>query len=137
MWPLVDFSADNGGTSVVPGSHGAPRGPAPPPERAIGLELAAGSALFYVGSLWHGGGANRTDASRLGVVLNYAASWLRPIENHALAVAPEVAATLPVRLAELLGYGLHPPFIGYVDGRHPMRLLEERRARAARREDSA
>jgi ectoine hydroxylase-related dioxygenase (phytanoyl-CoA dioxygenase family) len=124
MWPLVDFTERNGGTCVVPRSHRAPRDAArPAPEDAVGLEIPAGSAVFYVGSLWHGGGANRADAPRLGVVLNYVAGWLRPIESHALGVPRAVVATLPERLREMLGYGLHPPFIGYVDGRHPRHLL--------------
>ena len=32
--------------------------------------------------------------------------------------------TLPERLQELLGYNIRPPFMGYVDGRHPRRSLE-------------
>ena len=87
--------------------------------------MRAGSVLFYPGSLWHGGGANRTDRPRLGVILEYAASWLRQQENHLLAVPRELARTLPERLQELLGYNIRPPFIGYVDGRHPRRALED------------
>ena len=81
--------------------------------------------MFYLGTLWHGGGANQTDRPRLGVILEYVASWLRPQENHLLAVPPEIVRGLPERLQELLGYNVHPPFLGYVDGRHPRRLLEE------------
>ena len=76
MWPLVDFTEANGATCVVPGSHRLHA--RPEPERAISVSLRAGSALFYLGSLWHGGGANLTDRPRTGVVLNYAASWLGP-----------------------------------------------------------
>ena len=86
--------------------------------------MPAGSALIYLGSLWHGGGANRTTKPRLGVVLHYAVGWLRPVENHVLVVPPDVARDLPERLQELLGYNIQPPFIGYVDGRHPKRLLD-------------
>jgi len=125
MWPLVDFTRTNGGTLVVPGSQRlASR---PDPGRAIPVEIPAGSALFYLGSLWHGGGANATDRPRTGVVLNYAASWLRPIETHLLAVPPKAAAALPERLQELLGYNIRPPFLGYVDGVHPRRLLRAER----------
>lgn len=70
-----------------------------------------------------GGGANTTDRPRLGVILEYVASWLRPQENHVLAVPREVARTLPERLQELLGYNIYPPLLGYVDGRHPRRVL--------------
>ena len=79
--------------------------------------------MFYLGSLWHGGGANQTAAPRLGVILEYAAGWLRPQENHCLAVPREIVRALPERLQELLGYDIYPPFVGYVDGRHPRKVL--------------
>jgi ectoine hydroxylase-related dioxygenase (phytanoyl-CoA dioxygenase family) len=123
MWPLQPFTEANGTTRFVAGSHrwGDERpGPDTPTES---VPLAPGSALVSLGSVWHGGGANTTDTARLGVVMHYAASWLRPVENHVLVVPPALAATLPVRLQELLGYNIHPPFIGYVDGRHPAKLL--------------
>ena len=41
-----------------------------------------------------------------------------------MAVPPEMARTLPERLQELLGYNVYPPFLGYVDGRHPRRALD-------------
>jgi ectoine hydroxylase-related dioxygenase (phytanoyl-CoA dioxygenase family) len=124
MLPFDDFTEVNGATRLVPGSHRwTDRRPDESTEVTI-AEMTAGSVLFYVGTLWHGGGANRSDRPRLGVVLEYAASWLRPQENHILGVPPEVVATLPERLQELLGYNVYPPFLGYVDGRHPRRLLD-------------
>jgi ectoine hydroxylase-related dioxygenase (phytanoyl-CoA dioxygenase family) len=123
MWPLTEFTRANGATRLVPGSHRWPddRLPDDPPVAAV--EMTPGSALIYTGSVWHGGGANTTDQVRLGVVLHYAVGWLRPVENHALAVPPATMAGLPQRLQELLGYNICPPFIGYVDGRHPRKLL--------------
>ena len=41
----------------------------------------------------------------------------------ALAVPPDIAKTLPERAQELIGYSIHAPFMGYVDGRHPERNL--------------
>ena len=40
-----------------------------------------------------------------------------------LAVPPEIADKLPERVRELIGYSIHPPFMGHVDGLHPKRLL--------------
>jgi ectoine hydroxylase-related dioxygenase (phytanoyl-CoA dioxygenase family) len=85
--------------------------------------MPAGSVAFYTGSIWHGGGTNRSEEPRLGVILEYVAAWLRPQENHVIGVAPEVVATLPEKLQEMLGYNIFPPFMGYVDGRHPRRFL--------------
>ncbi|MEX2659492.1 MAG: phytanoyl-CoA dioxygenase family protein [Acidimicrobiales bacterium] len=121
MWCFDDFTAANGATRLVPGSHH--RDEEPDESETIVAEMPAGSVVFYLGSLWHGGGANRTDRPRLGVILEYVSAWLRPQENHLLAVPREVVATLPPRLQELLGYNIYPPFVGYVDGRHPRRVL--------------
>jgi ectoine hydroxylase-related dioxygenase (phytanoyl-CoA dioxygenase family) len=87
--------------------------------------MVPGSAMFYLGSLWHGGGANRTGQPRLGVILEYVAAWLRPQENHCLAVPRGIVRDLPERLQELLGYNIYPPFVGYVDGSHPRRVLAD------------
>jgi ectoine hydroxylase-related dioxygenase (phytanoyl-CoA dioxygenase family) len=126
MWALDDFTEANGATRVVPGSHRwADRWP-DEADANVTVTMPAGSVLFILGTLWHGGGANHTDRPRLGVLLEYAAGWLRPQENHVIAVLPDVVATLPERLQELLGYNIHPPFVGYVDGRHPRRVLAER-----------
>lgn len=124
MWAFDDFTVANGATRFVPGSHRWPPERHPTgDEEVVHAEMAAGSVAFYLGSIWHGGGANTTDQARLGVILEYAAAWLRPQENHVVGVRPEVVATLPERLQELLGYGIYPPFVGYVDGRHPRRFL--------------
>ena len=124
MWPLDDFTEANGATRVVPGSH---RWLDTRPDEntpVVMAEMTAGSAMFFVGSVYHGGGATQTDQPRLGTILEYVSGWLRPQENHILAVPRETVRELPERLQELLGYNIHPPFVGYVDGRHPRRVLD-------------
>ena len=123
MWALDDFTEENGATLIVPGSHRSSPADKPPDDDAIAATMPAGSVMFYVGTVWHGGGANHTEQRRLGVILEYAASWLRAQENHVTAVPVDVMRTLDPRLQELLGYNIFPPFLGYVDGRHPRRAL--------------
>jgi ectoine hydroxylase-related dioxygenase (phytanoyl-CoA dioxygenase family) len=124
MWPLDEFTAENGATRFIPGSHRWEPGREPadgdPVETAT---MSPGSVMFYLGSLVHGGGANDTARPRLGVILEYVVAWLRPQENHCLAVPRTVARKLPPRLQELLGYNIYPPFLGYVDGAHPRKVL--------------
>jgi ectoine hydroxylase-related dioxygenase (phytanoyl-CoA dioxygenase family) len=45
-------------------------------------------------------------------------------------VPPDIAEHLPERARELIGYSIHPPFMGYVDGVHPKRLLRTKTAPA-------
>jgi ectoine hydroxylase-related dioxygenase (phytanoyl-CoA dioxygenase family) len=125
MWALDDFTEENGATRVVPGSQ-AWVDERPGEDARIELAtMPAGSVMFFTGSVFHGGGANQSDRPRLGTILEYVSGWLRPQENHVLAVPRDVVRTLTPRLQELLGYNIHPPFVGYVDGRHPRRSLEE------------
>jgi ectoine hydroxylase-related dioxygenase (phytanoyl-CoA dioxygenase family) len=124
MWPLDEFTAENGATRFIPGSHGWEPGRRPAAGDAVSTAtMSPGSAMFYLGSLWHGGGENKTSRPRLGVILEYAAGWLRQQENHCLAVPRATVRQLPERLAELLGYNIYPPFVGYVDGSHPRKAL--------------
>jgi ectoine hydroxylase-related dioxygenase (phytanoyl-CoA dioxygenase family) len=136
---LVDFTADNGGTRVVPGSHRWPdrdlspseqaAQPQPDPELIAIAEMRAGSAVVYTGGTIHGGGGNRTDAPRRGAHLSYCLGWLRTEENNYLSVPPSVAAELPRQAQELLGYALHDSmkrgggYLGTVRMQDPVELL--------------
>jgi len=104
LWALDDFTADNGATRIVPGSHLRPvgrPGPGARPE-AIPAEMAGGPVLLLSGRLYHGAGT--AARPRLGVVIDYLQPWLRPCEAHALSAGPAEVRQLPRRLQELLGF---------------------------------
>jgi len=86
-------------------------------------ELSAGSLMIAKSTLWHRGGANRTDQPRTIITPQYCVGWARQLENMALAVPADKAAKLPKRAQELIGYSIHAPFMGYVDGMHPSKVL--------------
>ena len=129
MWAVDEFTSENGATNVVPGSHKWERVGLIPEREPAGDEITqgvmpAGSVLIYFGSLLHCGGANRTAKPRTGIVLSYCQGWLRQSENQYLAVPLEVAKTLPERLQRLLGYFVHEPNLGQLEGRDPIELLQ-------------
>lgn len=94
MLALGPFTAANGATRVVLGSHRWPAGRCPEEHELRPVELRPGDALLFPGDLVHGGGANRTDQPRRGVSLSYCAGWLRPVENSVLNVPPGLARHL-------------------------------------------
>jgi len=65
--------------------------------------------------VYHGGGANRTDETRIGVNITYNVAWLRQEENQYLSVPKDVAETLPVDLLRLMGYDRGAYALGYID----------------------
>ena len=108
MWALDDFTEENGGTRVVPGSHRILRSwHLPDLSKWEAADMSKGSALFYLGSMWHGGGANRSNASRMGLINVYSLGWLRQESNQYLNHPPEIAAKFAPRLRALLGYTTH------------------------------
>jgi ectoine hydroxylase-related dioxygenase (phytanoyl-CoA dioxygenase family) len=126
MWALSDFTVANGATRVVPGSHRADRSPAPfgEPAEVRYAEMKAGSVLVFDGSIWHGGGANRTTERRLGLAMNYCAGWIRQQENQQLGIPLEVARGFSERLRKLAGFGLYKKLIGHIDRCSPDDLIE-------------
>ena len=86
--------------------------------------MAPGSCVFFIGTLWHGGGANRADGARLAVTAQYCEPWLRPQEAFTLSTTRHSVLAVSENIRRMLGYSIHPPFLGMVDGMHPKRVLE-------------
>jgi len=128
---LEDFTAENGATRVVPGSHRWDRERQPEPDEIAIAEMSAGSAIVYLGSTMHGGGPNVTDdRRRRGMHMSFNLGWLRTEENNYLSVPPNLARTLPEKAQALLGYAAHDAlsagggYLGVVDTRDPLELLK-------------
>jgi hypothetical protein len=124
LWAMTDFTEENGATRVVPGSNHLADKLKFALEDSIAAEMTKGSVLIYNGSVYHGGGANRSDAARTGINITYNLSWLRQEENQYLSVPLEVARTLPVDLLKLIGYRRGAYALGYVDDlRDPIEVV--------------
>ena len=124
MWAMTDFTEENGATRIIPGSNHFDDKLRLPYEDSVAAEMAKGSVLLYIGSVYHGGGANRSAERRLGVNIGYTLSWLRQEENQYLSCPPEVARTFPVELARLIGYQRGAYALGYFgDTQDPIEAL--------------
>lgn len=123
IWAIDDFTTDNGATDIIARSHlWGDR--APQDDERAPVVMTAGSCVFFLGTLWHGGGANSSDAARLAVTAQYCEPWLRPQEAFTLSMTRDTVRAVSEDIRRMLGYSIHPPFIGQVDGMHPKRLLE-------------
>ncbi len=147
IWAIDEFTKENGATQLIPGSHmwgeQSPEGLHDVREsqfprnsdayqiddeesfndQLVDAIMPAGSALIFPGTLWHRGGGNRSTANRLAITMQYCAPWARQQENMMLAVSPEITRELSPKVRALMGYSIHPPFMGHVDSMHPERLL--------------
>jgi ectoine hydroxylase-related dioxygenase (phytanoyl-CoA dioxygenase family) len=124
MWALTDFTAANGATRIIPGTHKASESPDLMARYdSIPAEMAKGSVLIWHGSLWHGGGANTTPTRRMGIAMNYCAGYIRQQENQQLGLPIDRVAQFSPRLQELVGYGIYRGLIGHIDKHVPSTLL--------------
>jgi ectoine hydroxylase-related dioxygenase (phytanoyl-CoA dioxygenase family) len=126
IWAFDDFTEDNGATLVIPKSH--QWGDEHPGDGSgyemIPAVMPAGSAIFFLGTLWHGAGANNSDAPRMAATAQYCEPWARQQENYSLAISRERVKLCSEKIQSMLGYSMCFPFIGFVNGRDPKRLLE-------------
>jgi ectoine hydroxylase-related dioxygenase (phytanoyl-CoA dioxygenase family) len=127
MWALTDFTEENGATRIVPGSHRSDSKPdyGSHPE-SIPAEMPRGSILVWNGSLWHGGGANRSSQRRVGIAMNYCAGFIRQQENQQLGIPLERVRTFEPRLQELAGFGTYSNLMGHIDKQSPAQVLLNR-----------
>lgn len=129
---ISDFTKANGATEIIPGSHlwgepgdaGRPNDMAEIERMLVPMEIPAGAALVFQGTLLHRGGANRTGTPRLAFTNQYCEPWARPQENFWLSVPKEIVREMSPQAQTLLGYEIAPPFLGMVTASHPAKALE-------------
>jgi ectoine hydroxylase-related dioxygenase (phytanoyl-CoA dioxygenase family) len=132
MWPLDDFTESNGATRLAPGSHRWERLlPEPDGPGVVGAACPAGGAIIWLGSVVHGGGANRTGCPRRGLLISYSLAWLAQTEKLLLSIPPARVRSLPERLQRLIGYQVHRPNLGWIEGRDPLEWLRGMSGEAA------
>jgi ectoine hydroxylase-related dioxygenase (phytanoyl-CoA dioxygenase family) len=122
---IDDFTEENGGTVICPGSHRLGGEVERDTLQRRPVVMRAGSCIVFPGTLFHGGGANRSTTSRLAITYQYCEGWLRQQENFFLAIPQQIARTMSPRVQELIGYSIWPPFMGMVTAYHPKRVFDD------------
>jgi ectoine hydroxylase-related dioxygenase (phytanoyl-CoA dioxygenase family) len=136
------FTPENGGTEIIPGSHRwddhrlartFDEGVVDGPERthadaaleplARPVTMPAGGCVVFAGTLVHRGGRNGSDRARCAFSHQYCEPWARQQENFVLGIPFDVARQMPERLQDMLGYSIHPPFMGQLSASHPRKGL--------------
>ena len=127
IWALTDFDEQNGATRVIPGSQDWPDDQGHTHDETVPAEMSKGSCLLYTGKVYHGGGANDSEATRIGLNITYVVGWLRQEENQYLSVPLETAATFDDDLLRLMGYRIGAYALGYIDDvRDPLEAVRGR-----------
>jgi ectoine hydroxylase-related dioxygenase (phytanoyl-CoA dioxygenase family) len=120
LWCLDDFTDENGGTRVVPGSHTLNRAPTGDDNavETVAIEAPAGSMVAVDGRVWHKTGNNHTvDQRRAGVFAWYTIPIYRPQENWFLSLDDDVVDGASDEVLVLLGYKALG--LGLVNGASP------------------
>lgn len=128
FWALTDFTEENGATRVAPGSDTIDPSEITEAD-TIPVEMRKGSVFVFNGKVVHGGGTNRSDQVRQGLITSYCSGWVRQEENQYLVAPPEVARTFSEDVLKMIGYQQGCFAMGYAgDIEEPMDVLFGRRA---------
>ncbi len=119
MWAISDFTAANGGTHLVPGSHRWVAGRRARDDEVAAAEMLAGSVLMWMGGTLHGAGANVSDGWRFGIFTSYSLGWLRQEENQYVDTPIALARSMPREVRDLLGYRMCGALGFYDPGTRP------------------
>ncbi|KAK3318703.1 phytanoyl-CoA dioxygenase [Apodospora peruviana] len=121
MIVLDDYTELNGATRLIPGSHRWGSDRIGQESEAISAVCPRGSVIYFLGTTWHAGGANRSDKPRYAATIQYCQPYIRPLENLMIAVDPRRALSgeIPKKIVDMMGYRSAVPFIGYADGMNP------------------
>jgi ectoine hydroxylase-related dioxygenase (phytanoyl-CoA dioxygenase family) len=115
IWAMDDFTEENGATRVIPGSHKHNLLPLTFSQAdTFAAEMKKGSVLVYTGKTIHGGGENKSQASRRALNIDYCVGWVRQEENQYLSIPLEVAKNFTPELQRLIGYEMGGASVGYV-----------------------
>lgn len=124
VWAIDAFTVENGATVMVPKSHEWGDERIARRDETVPAVMPQGSVVFFLGTTWHGGGENRSRQARFAITHQYCEAYMRQQENYLLELNRDTVRNLSPELQSLVGYSIYPPFMGMVNGMHPLRAIE-------------
>lgn len=124
MVAVTDFTLDNGATRYLPGSNNWSADRQPTEAEVVQADMPKGSVAVWLGSVLHGLGTNKTDTPRTGIIFSYVVDHMTQEENQFMAVPVDIAAKLPKRAQQLIGYrsSYALNFIEGIDDNHVLKV---------------
>eukprot|EP01084_Bolivina_argentea_P022804 42415_1 len=127
IWSIDDFTETNGATRFIPRSHLWSGGKYPnlKKDKLHKAIMPKGSCLIYFGTIYHCGGANKSNKPRLAVTTQHIQPWIRQQNNIFFSVPIDMVKQLHPKIQSMVGYSVHPPNYGTVDNRHPLDVIPQ------------
>jgi ectoine hydroxylase-related dioxygenase (phytanoyl-CoA dioxygenase family) len=103
---IDDFTPENGGTILAPGTHQRAERPADAFLAAVAepVTVPAGSVIAFDSTLWHSAGVNRSGRDRLGINQIFSRSFFKQQIDYVRALGPEMVERQAPRTQQLLGW---------------------------------
>ena len=100
-----EFTEENGGTLVVPGTHQSEAAPSEEYMRAnsVSVVCPAGSLLVFDSTVMHAAGSNRSNRDRLAINHQFTRSYVKPQIDYVRALGNEAVLAQPAQLNSSLG----------------------------------
>lgn len=111
IWALDDFSSENGGTHVLPGSHHIETAPTPEmfARDSVQLTCRAGALIIFHARLFHRAGDNRTDAWRHSLTMNACRSYMKQRMDWVRFIPDSISRELDSQARRILGFDTRVP----------------------------
>lgn len=111
IFPLDDFTEENGATYVLPGSHKqeAPDNLDRFDEHCVRVVCNKGDMIVFHGRTWHRAGNNQTDTARHAITLNMCRSYMRQRFDFARMLPGEFIAGQSEQAKRLIGMSVRVP----------------------------
>ncbi|ATJ83146.1 phytanoyl-CoA dioxygenase family protein [Halomonas beimenensis] len=108
---LDDFTEENGATRILSGSHCKEEKPTDEEFEASCQSITgpAGSVVLFNSYLWHRGGVNRTNNTRVALTSGFTRPFVKPQTDYARMLGEEYGKGLSELTRQLLGYNSRVP----------------------------